>query len=103
MFIILYSYAAYSGRLVDSYSSLLEILLFLWGISLALVEVKQMRAAPTFRDYMEDLWNILDCLHISTLLCTQIATLVLGDRHAEKGDWDTVLENLHSINLLPSW
>jgi hypothetical protein len=98
IFILTYSYyVLYSVRTLVSV--VLGVALFIYGLSLAAIEVLQLIQKGSFWGYLSG-WNIVDVLLISLLLGTLLseATLIpLGIfRHA-----DALC--LHAINLLPCY
>lgn len=103
LFIILYSYTVFIGKLADGDPSLHEAMLFIWGCSFAMVEFQQLSSAPSFKEYISDPWNLLDCIHISTLLLTMSISFITADSKAAVNPLEKRLETLHCLNLLPSF
>jgi len=102
-FVGLYSYAVFHGRLTHHGLEPLEVLLFLWGLGFAQVELSQYQGKNSFREYIEDGWNFLDCMHISVMMVALVLGPILSDSSATVSNVELALETVHSLNLLPSW
>lgn len=96
VFVATYSYFVLFAEGV--WLTALSCLLYVWGLSLLLVEALQLRAKGSFREYL-DVWNILDLL----LLLLLLGGLLL--RSFVVPIWishDTV-DAMHAVNLLPCY
>jgi len=78
---------------------LLSIALFLWGVSLGLVEVLQLKAKSSFREYCT-MWNILDLLLLFTLLGSVLLSWTLVPWNLVSPD---TVHAAHALNLLPCY
>ncbi|CAJ1394924.1 unnamed protein product [Effrenium voratum] len=109
LFVGLYSYAVFYQLLTFGGITFVEVLLFVWGLGLGLVEVKQLRTQSEnsfwarFQAYIHDFWNFLDCLHITVLLTALSIGVVLADKNEEVSEFEHTLEITHAMNLLPCW
>jgi len=81
----------------------MEVVLFLWGVGLAQVEVLQMLERNSFWDYISDFWNFLDSLYITLLMGTIVLGLFLSDNDPDTSTTEHMLEVVHALCLLPSW
>jgi len=96
LFIFSYSwYVLYSEGLS---AILLRCLLFIWGVSLGLVEILQIKEKKSFADYI-NMWNVLDIFQITILLGVIICECLLVPIVFR--DLDVLI--LHSLNLLPCY
>eukprot|EP00435_Cladocopium_sp_Y103_P008136 s2327_g2.t1 len=113
LFVGLYSYAVFYRRAVAIWQwikmlltfggiSLVEALLFLWGLGLGYVEIKQLESNG-FQAHIHDFWNVLDALHITVLLGALILGVAFADRNEELNEMEHMLEITHAMNLLPCW
>ncbi|CAE7203645.1 Trpm2 [Symbiodinium necroappetens] len=102
IFVGLYSYAVFYRLLTFSGVSLVEVLLFLWGLGLGQVEIKQLQNNG-FQAYIHDFWNFLDSLHITVLLGCLVLGVLLTDKNEEMNEVEHLLEVTHAMNLLPCW
>eukprot|EP00439_Symbiodinium_sp_Y106_P040126 s1527_g4.t3 len=103
IFVGLYSYAVFYRLLTFSGVSLVEVLLFLWGLGLGQVEIKQLQSNG-FQAYIHDFWNFLDSLHITVLLgCLILGWLLTDNKNEEMNEVEHLLEVTHAMNLLPCW
>lgn len=97
LFIVTYSYFVLFAEGWSYF--LLQFVLFLWGISLSLVEILQYQAKSSFGEYL-NLWNALDLLVLVLLLGGVLAgwtAVPLGLVAAR------VPAMTHSLNLLPCY
>lgn len=102
LFVGLYSYAVFYRLLTFGGISLVEALLFLWGLGLGYVEIKQLESNG-FQAHIHDFWNVLDALHITVLLGALILGVAFADRNEELNEMEHMLEITHAMNLLPCW
>ncbi|CAE7608913.1 TRPM8 [Symbiodinium sp. CCMP2592] len=102
LFVALYSYAVFYRLLAVGSICFMEVLLFLWALGLALVELRQFQTSG-FTSYINDFWNILDALHITVLLSALVLGLLLADQSRDMNKPEQVLEVMHAMNLLPCW
>jgi len=97
LFILLYSYYVLFAE--GWFHAALSLLLFVWGISLSLVEILQIQAKNSFKEYL-NVWNFLDLLVLvlllGSLLCSSLLT-PLG-LVTEK-----TAMTAHALNLLPCY
>jgi len=103
IFVTIYSYAVFYGRLTRTGVQPMEVVLFLWGLGLAQVEVGQIQAQNSFWVYIRDFWNFLDCLYITLMMSTLVLGLFLSDSDPDTSSTEHVLEIIHALCLLPSW
>lgn len=103
VFLCIYSWAVFAGHLADGTLSTFEPVLFIWGMSYALVEVRQMASKGNFMTYISDPWNFLDAVHISVLLVALVVSWLFGDAVSAKNELEYFLELAHAVNLLPSY
>lgn len=101
-FVGLYSYAVFYRLLTFGGISLVEALLFFWGLGLGYVEIKQLESNG-FQAHINDSWNVLDALHITVLLGALILGVAFADRNEELNEMEHTLEITHAMNLLPCW
>lgn len=101
-FVGLYSYAVFYRLLTFGGISLVEALLFFWGLGLGYVEIKQLESNG-FQAHIHDFWNVLDALHITVLLGALILGVAFADRNEELNEMEHMLEITHAMNLLPCW
>ncbi|CAE7215869.1 Trpm2 [Symbiodinium pilosum] len=101
-FVGLYSYAVFYRLLTFGGVSFVEAVLFLWGLGLGMVEIKQLESSG-FQAYIHDFWNFLDALHITVLLGCLVLGVLLSDKNEEMNEVEHLLEVTHAMNLLPCW
>eukprot|EP00438_Fugacium_kawagutii_P033041 Skav233496 [mRNA] locus=scaffold5081:85406:95404:+ [translate_table: standard] len=82
IFVGLYSYAVFYRLLTFGGISVVEALLFFWGLGLGYVEIKQLESNG-FQAHINDFWNVLDALHITVLLGALIVGVAVADRNEE--------------------
>jgi len=99
-FIALYSHAVFYGLTYRRGFSVVEVLLFLWGLGFGMVEVNQYRQKGSASAYFSDFWNVLDALVIVSLLVALLLGWSLPDSYDETARF---LEVIHALNLLPTW
>lgn len=100
LFILTYSYFVLFA--VGSQALLLKLLLFIWGVSLTLVEALQLRAKSSFQEYIT-VWNVLDLLLLALLLGGLImSTFIVPLMPGELLSYEMV-HSIHALNLLPCY
>lgn len=104
LFVMLYAMHLLDGALVQNGMSLGSVVLFVWGLGYVLEEVMQAKRHDTFWSYLQDYWNLLDCLYLSVMLTTILLTWLFCPDHEF---WSTsslprVLEVAHALNIIPT-
>ncbi|OLQ10685.1 Transient receptor potential cation channel subfamily M member 3 [Symbiodinium microadriaticum] len=98
LFVALYSYAVFYRLLAVGSICFMEVLLFLWALGLALVELRQLENSG-FHSYIHDFWNILDALHITVQSLVYLdSDDDLEDEEEANEDYD-VLHEEHTLRL----
>jgi len=103
VFISIYSYAVFNGRLTQPGVQPVEAVLLLWGCGLAQVEVGQFWQMNSFSEYICDPWNFLDFVHISLMMVALVVGFFVSDSGPGMSNGKQSLEVTHALNLLPSW
>ncbi|CAK9053228.1 unnamed protein product [Durusdinium trenchii] len=95
-FVLLYSHFVLFSTGYEAW--LLSLVLFVWGISLSLIEALQLQAKGSIGQYM-NIWNGLDVLLIFTLLIGLILWWCLVPWALS----EQTVNSVHALNLLPCY